>query len=211
MWETPGSVFRLDGFKQVTQSLVYLPAFCFPFCCFSMTVFKREIISQSVLTLFFFWWCKIRNAVSASAVSQPTNFFYIRQHGFKFSSWLMVNSLIWYLVHLQSATKFTTMLKDTCDKMCAPCISFVRTTLNLDQFFLACWQIKTSFSITIMGSYTSENNCSGQWRCESTAHTYDINGIYIYLWSVNVVENECIYILSIYTLSDLGNSSNLIG
>ena len=144
---------------------------------FSMTVFKREIISQSVLT-----WLKtiidflriIRNAVSILAVLQAGNFLYV-QHGFKFSSWLMVNSLIWYLVHLQSATKFTTMLKDTCDKMCAPCISFVRTTLNLDQFFLAYWQIKTSFSITIMGSYTSENNCSGQWRCESTAHTYDIN------------------------------------
>ena len=27
-----------------------------------------------------------------------------------------------------------------------PCISFVRTTLNLDQFFLVLWQMKTSFS-----------------------------------------------------------------
>ena len=54
-----------------------------------------------------------------------------------------------------------------------PCISFVRTTLNLDQlFFFVHWQMKTSFSTTIMGSYTSENNCSGQWRRESTGHMY---------------------------------------
>ena len=45
---------------------------------------------------------------------------------------------------------------------------FVRKTLNLDQFFLVHWQMKTSFSIMIMGSYKSENNCSCQWRCEST-------------------------------------------
>ena len=55
---------------------------------FSMTVFKREIISQSVLT-----WLKtiidflriIRNAVSILAVLQAGNFLYV-QHGFKFSS-----------------------------------------------------------------------------------------------------------------------------
>ena len=41
-----GSVFRLDGFAQVTQPLDYLHILFF----FSMTVFKREIISQSVLT-----------------------------------------------------------------------------------------------------------------------------------------------------------------
>ena len=34
-----------------------------------------------------------------------------------------------------------------------------------------------SFCITIMGSYTSENNCSYQWRRESTGHMYDINGL----------------------------------
>ena len=37
--------------------------------------------------------------------------------------------------------------------------------------------MQTSVSITIMGSYTSENNCSGQWRHESTSHLYDINGL----------------------------------
>ena len=55
---------------------------------FSMTIFKREIISQSVLT-----WLKtiidflriIRNAVSILAVLQAGNFLYV-QHGFKFSS-----------------------------------------------------------------------------------------------------------------------------
>ena len=30
--------------------------------------------------------------------------------------------------------------------MFPPCISFVSTTLNLDQFFLILWQMKTSFS-----------------------------------------------------------------
>ena len=30
--------------------------------------------------------------------------------------------------------------------MFPPCIFFVRTTLNLDQFFLVDWQMKTSFS-----------------------------------------------------------------
>ena len=39
------------------------------------------------------------------------------------------------------------------------------------------WSLKTSFSITIMGSYTSENNCSGQWRRKSTGHMYSINGL----------------------------------
>ena len=34
-----------------------------------------------------------------------------------------------------------------------------------------------SFCIAIMGSYTSENNCSYQWRRESTGHMYDINGL----------------------------------
>ena len=37
--------------------------------------------------------------------------------------------------------------------------------------------MKTSFSISIMGSYTSENNCSCQWRRESTGHMYDISGL----------------------------------
>ena len=37
--------------------------------------------------------------------------------------------------------------------------------------------MKTSFSITIMGSCTSKNNCSGQWRRESASHMYDINGL----------------------------------
>ena len=63
--------------------------FSFPsFNFISMTVFKREIISQSVLT-----WLKtiidflriIRNAVSILAVLQAGNFLYV-QHGFKFSS-----------------------------------------------------------------------------------------------------------------------------
>ena len=36
--------------------------------------------------------------------------------------------------------------------------------------------MKASLSTTIMGCYTSENNCSGQWRRESTGHMYDMMG-----------------------------------
>ena len=47
---------------------------------FSMTVFKREIISQSVLTwlkiLVLFFWRNIRNAVSILAVLRAGNFLY---------------------------------------------------------------------------------------------------------------------------------------
>ena len=55
--------------------------FCFPsFIFFSMTVFKREIISQSVLTwlkiLVLFFWRNIRNAVSILAVLRAGNFLY---------------------------------------------------------------------------------------------------------------------------------------
>ena len=56
----------------------------------------------------------------------------------------------------------------------------MRTTLNLDQFFFSFigkWSLKTCFSVTVMGSCTSENNCSGQWRTESTGRMYDINGL----------------------------------
>ena len=55
--------------------------FCFPsFNFFYMTVFKREIISQSVLTwlkiLVLFFWRNIRNAVSILAVLRVGNFLY---------------------------------------------------------------------------------------------------------------------------------------
>ena len=53
-----------------------------------MTVLKREIISQSVLTwlkiLAFFFLRNIRNAVSILAVLQAGNFYILLQHGFKF-------------------------------------------------------------------------------------------------------------------------------
>ena len=52
-----------------------------------MTVFKRDIISQSVLTwlkILVIFTRNIRNAVSILAVLQAGNFFYILQHGFKF-------------------------------------------------------------------------------------------------------------------------------
>ena len=83
-----GQCFVLTALHRLpSHSFVF--TFCFPsFNFFSMTVFKREIISQSVLT-----WLKtiivflrnIRNAVSILAVLQAGNFLYV-QHGFKFSS-----------------------------------------------------------------------------------------------------------------------------
>ena len=79
--ETPGSVFRLDGFAQVTQPLVGLHILFFQ-AFFSMTVFKREIISQSVLAWLkilvhvTFFFRNIRNAVSILAVLQAGNFLY---------------------------------------------------------------------------------------------------------------------------------------
>ena len=77
-------MFRLEGFAQATQSLVCLhilfSKLFFFFFFFSVTVFKREIISQSVLTwlkiLVFFFLRNIRNAVSILAVSQASNFLY---------------------------------------------------------------------------------------------------------------------------------------
>ena len=47
-----------------------------------------------------------------------------------------------------------------------PWPAFSRPLANEDLFFL-----------TIMRSYTSENNCSGQWRRKSTGHMYNINGL----------------------------------
>ena len=44
------TMFRLEGFAQVTQPLVCLHILFSKLKFFSMTVFKREIISQSVLT-----------------------------------------------------------------------------------------------------------------------------------------------------------------
>ena len=47
VFETPGLVFLLEGFAQVASVFT----FCLPsFNLFSMTVFEREIIGQSVLT-----------------------------------------------------------------------------------------------------------------------------------------------------------------
>ena len=54
MRETPGSVFCLDGLAQVTQPLVCLHILFSKLYFFSMTVFKRESINQSLLT-----WLKI--------------------------------------------------------------------------------------------------------------------------------------------------------
>ena len=71
MRETPGSLFRLDGITQVTQPLACLHIlFCKLGCFFSMTVFKREIISPSVLT-----WLKILITDFFYAVSEMQQVF----------------------------------------------------------------------------------------------------------------------------------------
>ena len=77
-----GKCFVLTALHRLPS---HLPVFIF---CFPSFNFKREIISQSVLT-----WLKtridffgnIRNAESILAVLQAGNFLYV-QHGFKFSS-----------------------------------------------------------------------------------------------------------------------------
>ena len=78
--ETPGSVFRLDGFAQVTQPLVCLDILFSKLYFFSMTVFKREIISRSVLAwlkiLVIVFLRDIRYAVSILAVLLSCNFLY---------------------------------------------------------------------------------------------------------------------------------------
>ena len=75
-----GQCFVLTALHRLpSHSFVF--TFCFPsFNFFSMTVFKREIISQSVLTwlkiLVLFFWRNIRNAVSILAVLRAGNFLY---------------------------------------------------------------------------------------------------------------------------------------
>ena len=118
MWRTPGSVFRLEGFPQVTQPLVCLHVLFSKLYFFPITAFKREIIIQSVLTwlkilVIVFFLRNIRNAVSILAVRRLV-IFYILQHGCKINSWLMLNSLMWYFVHLQSATKFCKICSTKC-------------------------------------------------------------------------------------------------
>ena len=74
-------MFRLqDGFPQVTQPLVHLHILFSKRFFFSVKVFKREIISQSVLTwlkiLVFNFLRNIRNTVSILAFLEAGNFFY---------------------------------------------------------------------------------------------------------------------------------------
>ena len=57
-----------------------------------------------------------------------------------------------------------------------PSLHFVRTTWTLISFSRPLAN-EDLFFLTIMGSYTSENNCSGQWRRKSTGHMYNINGL----------------------------------
>ena len=53
-----------------------------------------------------------------------------------------------------------------CENNPEPWPVFSRPLANEDLLFLK-----------VMGSYTSENNCSGQWRRKSTGHMYNINGL----------------------------------
>ena len=77
-----GHCFVLRALHRLpSHSSVFI--FCFPcFNFFSVTVFKRKIISQSVLTwlkilvLVFFFLRTVRNAVRILAVSHAGNFLY---------------------------------------------------------------------------------------------------------------------------------------
>ena len=78
-----GHCFVLRALHRLpSHSSVFI--FCFPcFNFFSVTVFKRKIISQSVLTwlkilvlVFFFFLRTVRNAVRILAVSHAGNFLY---------------------------------------------------------------------------------------------------------------------------------------
>ena len=123
-----GHCFVLRALHRLpSHSSVFI--FCFPcFNFFSVTVFKRKIISQSVLTwlkilvLVFFFFCALSEMQYVFWQYHTLVIFYILQHGCKFSSLLMVNS---YFDHPRLATKFASMLQDTCDLMCATDDSFV--------------------------------------------------------------------------------------
>ena len=60
---------------------------------------------------------------------------------------------------------------------------FSRPLANEDLFFS-----------TIMGSYASENNCSGQWRLESTWQKYNINRLawLSFWWLTSFAEPMCL-------------------
>ena len=122
MWETRGSVFRLEScalHRLPSHSFVF--TFCFPsFNFFFLWRYLKWKLLVSLLTwlrisVIIFFLRNTRNAVSILAILQACNFFYILQHGCKFSSWLIVNNLIWYFVLLHSATEFESMLQDTCE------------------------------------------------------------------------------------------------
>ena len=70
------------------------------------------------------------------------------------------------LIALWSKGVYIPSLHFFCENNPEPWPVFSRPLANEDLFFS-----------TIMGSYTSENNCSGQWRRKSTGHMYNINGL----------------------------------
>ena len=71
------------------------------------------------------------------------------------------------LIALWSKGVYIPSLHFFCENNPEPWPVFSRPLANEDLFFS-----------TIMGSYTSENNCSGQWRLESTWHKYkNISGL----------------------------------
>ena len=71
------------------------------------------------------------------------------------------------LISLWSKGVYIPSLHFFCENIPEPWPVFSRPLANEDLFFS-----------TIMGSYTSENNCSGQWRLESTWHKYkNISGL----------------------------------
>ena len=108
MWETPGQCFVLTALHRLpSHSFVF--TFCFPSCnFFSMTAFKKEIISQSVLT-----WLKILAILFFCAISEMQKVFLVLQACNFFKSCSMESNLVadwWWTVWFDILFTFRQLL-----------------------------------------------------------------------------------------------------
>ena len=111
-------------------------------------------------------WLMVNNLLLASLRSQ-FSLVYLCQFVFSASVLHFLVRWISRLISLWSKGVYIPSLHFFCENIPEPWPVFSRPLANEDLFFS-----------TIMGSYTSENNCSGQWRLESTWHKYkNISGL----------------------------------
>ena len=111
-------------------------------------------------------WLMVNNLLVASLRSQFSLVYLCVQFVFSAAAPHFLVSWISRLVALWSKGVYIPSLHFFSENNHEPWPVFSRPLANEDLFFL-----------TIMGSYTSENNCSGQWRRKSTGHMYNINGL----------------------------------